>query len=101
MVTQCAAPVALARDVDARLEALERRTSALVHDHDLAVDDGAVAAQRASQSRQLRISRRLVAAAPSGETVVSVLDRGERAHTVPLQLEDPAVPGERPVHGSG
>ena len=93
--------VGRARQVHARLEALEARAPRRVERHDLAVEEESVEGQRAERADHFRIARRDDHPAPPPELDPLADARGQDAHAVVLDLEEPGRIGERPVHERG
>ena len=88
--------LALSRQVHPPLEALEARPAVLSEGHDLAVQDGALRAEGASERPQLGVLRGDVGEPPAFDVHPPRLQVGDRANPVPLDLEAPLllVPGE-------
>ena len=75
----------------ARLEALEARPALGVERDDLAVEDHAPRAQLARERAHLRIARREVGEVAALQRDVAVVEEGDRADAVPLDLEAPVL----------
>ena len=99
MLGRDAAHIGLATDPDALLHALERRPAVGVEDDELAVDDRLACADPGPDRLGLRVASGLVTAATPGDADQVAGDADHRADAVVLQLEQPAVPRKRVIHG--
>ena len=92
--------IGLATDADALLHAFERWPAIGIENHELAVDDGLAGMNPGSDRLSLRVSSRLVTAAPARDADEVPGHTDHRADTVVFQLEQPSVPGKGMVHRS-
>ena len=93
--------VGLAGEERPLLERLEARPPLGVEHHHLAVQDRSLEGQRAERLRHLRVEPRGVEPLAVAERRLRALLRREHPEAVVLDLEEPALPGERPVPGLG
>ncbi len=96
-----AAHIGIAHNVDSLLHALERRPAVGAEDDELAVDERLTSADPRPDRLGLRVASGLVTTPPARDAHPISGHAHHRSDAVVLELEQPAVPGKRVIHGCG